>query len=77
MPPKLAQKDENCGVVKKLVDLLLSQHRNQHTSLTSHFYFSLAYFMFYFYIPAHFQLGIPNGKSLFLPAFPGFELGCY
>lgn len=39
IPPKLAQKDENCELVKNIVDLLLSQYRTQYALLTSDVFF--------------------------------------
>lgn len=55
---------------------------NQHAPLTSDFHFSQVYFVLYFYIPVHFQLGIPKRKSIFLQAFSAFgplliSLGSY
>lgn len=67
VPSRLAQKAENYGVLTKLVHLLVS-HMRINMLLTSDFHFSPVYFMLfkYFYIPVHFQLGMPNRKSVFL-----------
>lgn len=66
LPYKSAQKNEKCAVFYKFLDLLVS---HMGINMLLYFHFPPVYFMLYFYIIVHLQLGMPNKKSIFLQAF--------